>query len=397
MAEEKRLVDFSVFKKTRSYETLTGLFEIDSVHQLMRFVPSNGMEPIYMHFQDVLDADVIMTDCEAPTNAYLSETELEENKDEKDEHPYFSEFYLYVTLKDPERTNVRIPFIFQKTLKTSALGKRAVEDSYSVRRWVRGSMKEPVLDTAYATEEEIRRQEELQRKQEDHSSVVSWTCPRCSYINLGIRSICMSCGISRAEAIREEGGVADVNAGRPLVRFSVFETSKSCEMLTGIFEVDTVHQLVRYTSNNGGYPVYAHYRDILDVEVVQKNTTVTRDDDVPEDEKTEDIYMVEFYLYVMLSLSDREAMRIPFIFQRTLKDSVLGRRAVNDSNIVKRWLRDAMHEPSRETAFADEEDLAEMERAEKDPYGWNCPHCSYRNRAVRTICLSCGYNTVKNK
>jgi hypothetical protein len=105
-----------------------------------------------------------------------------------------------------------------------------------------------------------------------------------------------------------------------------------------------------------------HYRDIADVEVIQKNQTVSHENDDHDFDRPDDIYLVEFYLYVMLSTENRESLRIPFIFQKTLKESVLGRRAIQDSNTIKRWLRDAMHEPDRETAFADDAEIDEVYR-----------------------------------
>ncbi len=380
---ERRLAGFGAFKPTMSYETLTGVFEMDSVHQMMRFLPSSGMDALHLHYSDILDADTVMTD--SATAGLVPE---EGENAVSGEKPYISEFYLHILLADPKRSNVRIPFIFQRTLKDSVLGRRAVEDSYVIKRWVRGAMKEQPVDTAYATEEELR-EEEAARKDKD--SLV-WTCPRCSYINLGMRSMCMNCGISRSDAVRSEGGTADAFLGRTLARISLFEPSKSCETLTGLFEADTVHQMVRFTPNNGGKPVYAHYRDILDVEAVQKTSVIS--DENAFDEKEQE-YFTEYYLYIMLNLRNKASIEIPFIFQRTLRDSVLGRRAVSDCNTVKRWLRDAMHEPARETAFADEEQLKELSEAEKDVYGWDCPKCGYRNRNSRLQCVLCGHDTLE--
>ena len=150
--------------------------------------------------------------------------------------------------------------------------------------------------------------------------------------------------------------------------------------------------MVRFTPNNGGKPVYAHYRDILDVEAVQKTSVIS--DENAFDEKEQE-YFTEYYLYIMLNLRNKASIEIPFIFQRTLRDSVLGRRAVSDCNTVKRWLRDAMHEPARETAFADEEQLKELSEAEKDVYGWDCPKCGYRNRNSRLQCVLCGHDTLE--
>lgn len=383
MAENKRLASFSKFSATMSYESLTGMFETDAVHQLIRFVPSNGMDPTYLHYADILEADTIYHETAKGYGEPDDESTVVKS-DEKGELPYFSEFYLYIMLSDPDKPNVRIPFIFQKTLKDSVLGKRAMEDSYVIKRWVRGAMKEPQIETAFETEDELRQQElELRARS-------TWTCPKCSYVNRGIKSICMSCGLSRNAAIEEEGGYADINYGRLLVPFSKFETTRSCETLTGIFEVDAVHQLVRFTPNNGTQPQLCHFRDIFDVEVIQKKQTVTTEEFEFE---TRD-YLVEFYLYVMLNIPDRDSLKIPFIFQKTLKDSVLGRRTVSDSNTVKRWLRDAMHEQDRETAFASQEEIGEYQKALDDEHGWTCPVCSWRNSGIKSRCISCSYNSV---
>ncbi len=385
MAENKRLASFSKFSATMSYESLTGMFETDAIHQMMRFVPSNGMDPTYLHYADILEADTIFHDTDKGYDE-SGEGTGEDEKAAKEEKPYFSEFYLYIMLSDPDKPNVRIPFIFQKTLKESLLGKRAVEDSYVIKRWVRGAMKEPPLDTAYESDDDIRLMEAAKR------SASSWICPKCSYVNRGIRSICMSCGVSRASVIAGEGGVSDLNAGRLLTRFAQFEATRTCETLTGVFEVDAVHQLVRFIPNNTTQPQLCHFRDIFDVEVIQKNQTITSEND--EDYGRDNEYLVEFYLYVMLNLPDRDSLKIPFIFQKTLRESVLGRRAISDSNTVKRWLRDAMHENDRETAFATEEEAAEYQKAEQDPHGWTCPVCSWKNGGVKSRCTSCGYNSV---
>ena len=382
MPKEKKLASFAVFKPTMSYETLTGNFQMDGFHQMMRFLPSSGMDPLYLHYKDILDADTVIKTSSVPGLEPEPDNDKDENK------PYISEFYLYIMLSDPDRGNVRIPFIFRKTLAESVLGKRAIEDSFVVKRWVRAAMKEPEIETAFATEEELREQEEKVQQKD----ALIWTCPRCAYINLGMRSICMECGVSRAQVIKEQGGVADRNIGRALAKFTVFEPSRSCEMLTGLFEVDTVHQMFRFTPNTGSPPQYIHYRDILDVEAVQKTTVVTSEES--DTYGREDVYLTEFYIYVMLSLESRAFIDIPFIFQRTLRDSVLGRRATDNANTVKRWLRDAMHEPAREAAFADEETLAEMESNRNDPYGWVCPMCEYPNRSSRIKCLSCGYDSM---
>lgn len=387
MSENKKLASFSSFKPTMSYESLTGMFEMDSVHQMLRFVPSNGMVPTYLHYQDILEADTIYHDSKYASPGEDEDTGDKKDPEEKNDNPYFTEFYLYILMADPDRTNVRLPFIFQRTLKDSVLGKRAVEDSYVIKRWVRGAMKEPVLETAYEPEDD---------KRVPVREISSWVCPKCSYINKGIKSICMSCGISRSQAIESEGGVADVNLGRTLARFNEFEATKSCETLTGVVEIDTVRQLIRFIPNNSTLPQLCHYRDIFDVEVIQKNQTVSAEEEydfVGRDR----VYMTEFYLYVMLNLPDRAELKIPFIFQKTLKDSVLGRRAISDSNTVKRWLRDAMHEPDRETAFASKEDIALLEKAREDAEGWDCPVCSWRNPGVKVRCLSCGYNVVSNE
>ena len=380
---EKRLASFAVFKPTMSYETLTGNFQMDGFHQMMRFIPSSGMDTIYLHYRDIMDADTVMK-----MSAYASLTPSPEEQAKEGEEPYIAEFYLYVMLNDPDRGNVRIPFIFQKTLADSVLGKRAIEDSYVLKRWVRGAMKEQILDTAYASEEELRAEEE-QVQQKD---ALVWTCPKCSYINLGMRSMCMNCGVSRAQVLKEQGSIIDRNMGRPLAKFTVFEASRSCEMLTGLFEDDTVHQMFRFTPNTGGTVQYLHYRDILDVEAVQKTAVVTSEQS--DSYVREYIYLTEFYIYIKLSLENRASLDIPFIFQRTLHDSVLGRRAVDNANTVKRWLRDAMHEPAREGAFADADTIAEMELGRNDPYGWVCPLCEYPNRSSRIKCLSCGYDTM---
>ena len=390
MTEKRRLVSFSEFKATMSYESLTGMFETDAVHQIIRFVPSNGMDPVYLHYSDIMAEDTVIRDADAPADENAAADEKKHDKDaDKREKPYFAEFYLYIMLSDPERPNVRIPFIFQKTLRDSVLGKRAVEDSYVIKRWVRAAMKEPIIETAYAAEDEEKKQELMRRERS------SWICPKCNYINQGIRSICMSCGISRSEAIVAEGGKADLNSGRPLIRFIYFEPTRSCETLTGLFEIDAVHQLVRFTPNNTSAPQMCHYRDIADVEVIQKNQTVSHENDDHDFDRPDDIYLVEFYLYVMLSTENRESLRIPFIFQKTLKESVLGRRAIQDSNTIKRWLRDAMHEPDRETAFADDAEIDELVAAEKDPNSWDCPRCGYRNKSSRVLCYSCNYRSAK--
>ena len=131
------------------------------------------------------------------------------------------------------------------------------------------------------------------------------------------------------------------------------------------------------------------------MEVIQKNQTVSHENDDHDFDRPDDIYLVEFYLYVMLSTENRESLRIPFIFQKTLKESVLGRRAIQDSNTIKRWLRDAMHEPDRETAFADDAEIDELVAAEKDPNSWDCPRCGYRNKSSRVLCYSCNYRSAK--
>ncbi|MBQ5330442.1 MAG: hypothetical protein J6F31_04225 [Oscillospiraceae bacterium] len=388
MEEKKRLAGYDVFKSTMSYESLTGMFEMDAVHQMMRFVPSNGMVPVYMHYQDILEADTIFHDSKY-ANADGEDEGAEKKTDpgEKNDAPYFTEFYLYVLMADPERGNVRIPFIFQRTLKDSVLGKRAIEDSYVIKRWVRGAMKEAPLDTAYEAED-TKRKEELAKR-----DTSSWICPRCSYVNRGIKSICMSCGISREDAFAKDGVKVDLNLGRVLVPFNDFEATKTCETLTGIVEVDAVRQLIRFVPNNATMPQLCHYRDIFDVEVIQKNQTVSAEEEY-DFEGSDRVYMTEFYLYVMLNLKDRAALKIPFIFQKTLKDSVLGRRAVSDSNIVKRWLRDAMYEHDRENAFASDVQIKEYEKAQLDPEGWDCPVCSWRNTGVKVRCTSCGYNAI---
>ena len=380
---EKRLASFAVFKPTMSYETLTGNFQMDGFHQMLRFVPSSGMDTIYLHYKDILDADTVM---KMAAHEGLSPDPEEETV--KGEEPYIAEFYLYVMLADPDRPNVRIPLIFRRTLADSVLGKRAIEDSYVLKRWVRGAMKEPEIETAYATEEEIRAEEEKVQSKD----ALIWTCPKCSYINLGMRSMCMNCGVSRAQVMKEQGGIIDKYSGRALAKFTVFEPSRSCEMLTGLFEDDTVHQMFRFTPNTGGTVQYLHYRDILDVEAIQKTVIVTSEES--DSYGREDLYFSEFYIYIMLSLEERASMDIPFIFQRTLRDSVLGRRATDNANTIKRWLRDAMHEPAREAAFADEATIAEMEAGRNDPYGWSCPMCGYPNRSSRIKCLSCGHDTM---
>ena len=44
MTEKRRLVSFSEFKATMSYESLTGMFETDAVNQIIRVVTSTGMD-----------------------------------------------------------------------------------------------------------------------------------------------------------------------------------------------------------------------------------------------------------------------------------------------------------------------------------------------------------------
>ena len=112
---EKRLASFAVFKPTMSYETLTGNFQMDGFHQMMRFIPSSGMDPIYLHYKDIMDADTVMK-----MSAYAGLTPTPDEEAKTGEEPYIAEFYLYVMLNDADRGNVRIPFIFQKTLADSA-------------------------------------------------------------------------------------------------------------------------------------------------------------------------------------------------------------------------------------------------------------------------------------
>lgn len=209
---ERVLVPFSSFKADTTYAIATGSFEIDNVHQIMRFMPSRGYEGVYFHFQDIFDAELIQNGSsvfKTSTSSMITRAILGSAISngfgiiagvtaKRNEQQYIDELYVRVMLKNTARPLAKIPFITGRIPRNSHTAEIAMGNIETVLTQIKLAQSTPAIETAYAQSGISAIAKSVNRPSTGVSvGNQNWRCPECDYSNRGTVSTCSSCGASR--------------------------------------------------------------------------------------------------------------------------------------------------------------------------------------------------------
>ena len=227
IVQEKILVPFSSFRADITYTISTGLFEIDNIHQIMRFMPHKGDEGIYFHFQDIFDAELVQNGSsvfKASTSSMITRAILGSAigngfgiiagaTAKKNEHQYIDELYVRVMLKNTKCPVAKIPFITGRIPRNSHLAETAMENIETVLTQIKLAQSTPVIDTAYTQNSiDFIVKPINQPSQSVSTGNQNWRCPECDYSNKGTVSTCFSCGALRPVAKNKIGSANTIPA-----------------------------------------------------------------------------------------------------------------------------------------------------------------------------------------
>lgn len=217
-AAPKALVSYMAFKATATYPIATGSFEIDSTHQIMRFMPARGDEGVYFHYQDIFDAELVQNGSsvfKTSTGSMVTRAIIGSVISEgfgiiagatakKNEQQYIDELYVRVMLKNPSNPVARIPFITGRTARNSQAASTAMENIETVLTQIKLAQATPPVETAYAQSGmSAAARSTVRRTPAVSSGNQNWRCPECDYNNRGTAMTCDNCGEPRPNVVHK--------------------------------------------------------------------------------------------------------------------------------------------------------------------------------------------------
>lgn len=203
--EEKRLASFIVFSPTKTYKTVSGKFEIDEVHQMMRLVPLFGGEPQNFRYQDIIDAELVQNDSavlKTSTASMITRAALGSlisggmsiiagATAKQNQISYIDSLYLRIYVKNNSSSMIRVNFITAKTSANSPEANAAMANIEAVLGHIKRAQQEQIKETAYSGSAAPVRTGPVNSGK--------WHCPECDYINNG--NTCVNCGEPKPRGI----------------------------------------------------------------------------------------------------------------------------------------------------------------------------------------------------
>lgn len=203
--EERRLASYIVFSPTKSYKTISGKFEIDEVHQMMRLVPYFGGEAQHFHYQDIIDAELVQNDSavlKTSTTSMITRAALGSiisggmsivagATAKQNQISYIDSLYLRIYVKNNSVPTIKVSFISAKTATNSLEANGAMSNIEAVLGHIKQAQQAKPKETAYASS--------IPSERATPSCSGKWHCPECDYINNG--NTCINCGASKPENI----------------------------------------------------------------------------------------------------------------------------------------------------------------------------------------------------
>lgn len=194
-AEQKERAPFTSFSPTASYPIAMGKFEIDSAHQMMRYVPKFSFDPsaACFYFDDIIDAELIENGSsvfKTSTGSMITRAALGSIISgglgivagvtaKRKEKQYITDLYIRITVNDPSKPMVKIPFIASKVERDSLAAETAITN----------------IETVLS---QIKIAQSSANKTANSSSSISsfeptWRCPFCGFDNPDWKLVCKKC------------------------------------------------------------------------------------------------------------------------------------------------------------------------------------------------------------
>ncbi|MCH5192986.1 MAG: hypothetical protein J1F11_03425 [Oscillospiraceae bacterium] len=228
LAKQKPLAPYSSFRPTAEYPLATGSFEIDSVHQMIRFMPTTGYNGVYFHYQDIIDAELVQNGSsvfKTSTSSMITRSIIGSaiSRDfgiiagataKVNEKKYIDELYIRVLLKTPTYSNAKIPLINERVPQDSILSRIAMDKIETVLAQIRLAQNTPPVETAYA---QYGLSTVVHEPKPQNISIgnQNWRCPECDYSNGGTVSNCINCGEPRPGVHRSRKPVGHTVSADP--------------------------------------------------------------------------------------------------------------------------------------------------------------------------------------